>query len=94
VNQRQAMRITAQVMSDEQPLAVTISIKDAWLMISGLQLAARHPDLGTPLKQHLEQIGRQFQDAITERHPLAEQLLEMGWNTDFDVSSRRHGNER
>lgn len=66
-------------MSDETPLPVTISIKQAWLLISGLQLAVRHPEMSDLMRQDLEHIGKQFQQPIIELHPECYLLIEHGW---------------
>lgn len=85
MDEYRAMQITARLMTDEHPLQIRITVAEVWLMIGGLQLVVRQPELGDALKQRCEEIGRQLQDVVTARHPLAEQLLEMGWDTDFDV---------
>lgn len=77
--------IAAGVMSNEAPLAVSISIKEAWLLISGLQLITRHPEISKPLKAQLEHIARQFQAAITETHPEVAALIEMDRHVEHDV---------
>ena len=79
------MEQTRRVMSDNTPLPVTINIQEAWLLISGLQLASRHPGISPYMKSALENIGRQFQQAIVERHPQAAELIEFGWNPEMDV---------
>lgn len=84
MSDEQAMQITAQVMSDERPLQVTISIKEAWLLISALQLVCRHPGISTHMKDDFEHIARQFQDSIVEQHPVAQAVIEMGWDTRYD----------
>lgn len=87
----QYMRIARRVMRDETPLNLTITISNAWILVSALQLATRHPVMGQPLRQHLEHIARQLQAAIVERHPEAEALLEMGWQPEHDQPSPRLG---
>lgn len=86
IDKQSAVRTIAGVISDTTLLMpVHIRIREAWLIIAALQMATRHPDLSPEVCQTLEQIGRQFQDAVTARHPKAQELLEMGWNPDFDV---------
>jgi hypothetical protein len=84
VSEEKFMRITAAVMSDETPLAVQINIKEAWLLISALQLAIRHPGLSPVMKQTLKKIARDFQQPITQRHPETARLFEMGWHPAYD----------
>lgn len=98
MNEQQFLGITRRVMSDDRVLPVEISIKEAWLLISGLQLATRHPEISEHMRNALTDIARQFQGAITDLHPEAQAPLEMGWNSAHDVqpapiwtkNSRRH----
>ncbi len=77
--------IGVKVMKDDTPLTVTIDIMQAWILVSGLQLLCRHPLVSQHMKDIWTHSGRQFQEAILEVHPDAEELMEMGWNEDFDV---------
>lgn len=88
MDKSQWIRIAGNVMSDRQPIALTITIRDAWMLISGIQLATRHPELG-PTKQILIEIARQFQGVIIQAHPESEELLEAGWNQDFDEGTEQ-----
>jgi hypothetical protein len=81
------LALTHKVMTDLVPLEVFISIAEAWLLITALQLAIRHPALGEPMRQSLENIGRQFQESVVARHPEAADLLERGWDSFFDVEA-------
>jgi len=78
------MQIVRKCMTDERPLTVNITIKDAWLLISGLQLAIRHPELHGNTKDNLFSTARQFQIAIEAAHPESHELIDMGWNAAFD----------
>lgn len=80
----QFIGIAKKVMEDETILPVTIHIKDAWILVSGIQLATRHPGLHGPTRRWLIDIGEQFQAAIIALHPEAEDLLEMGWDQTKD----------
>jgi hypothetical protein len=84
-DQSQFMEVASRVMSDESPLVTHIQIKEMWLIVSALQLATRHPGISPYMKDALTQIARQFQGAIVEIYPEANELLEMGWTPQFDV---------
>lgn len=81
----QFVEIGVKVLKDDTPLTVTIDIMQAWILVSGLQLLCRHPGVSQQMKDIWTHSGRQFQEAIAEAHPDAEELMEMGRNTDFDV---------
>ena len=85
LSEQRFVELTAKVMSDETPLPVTIQIKEAWMLISGMQLCSRHPGLSRIMRDSLEHIGRQFQQSIVELHPEANPLINMGWDERFDV---------
>lgn len=84
MNESQFIAQTARVMQDRTPLNVHIEIRQAWLIVSVLQLAWRHPNLSEPMRASLVEIADQFQIPIVERHPDAEELLQMGWYTEND----------
>lgn len=84
MNDEQASQIVRECMSDERPMEVHITVKDAWLLISALQLAVRHPELSVYMKDNLFSTARQFQTAIEAIHAEAHELLELGWDTRFD----------
>lgn len=84
MNDKQAMEIVRECMTDERLLDVKITIKDAWLLVSAIQLATRHPELSMYMKDALFSTARQFQVAIEAVHGEAHELMEMGWDTQFD----------
>lgn len=77
--------LTARVMQDEKPVNLTINLGSAWILVTGIQLATRHPDINEPMKAMLTAVARQFQDVIIEVHPEVEDLLERGWDATYDV---------
>jgi hypothetical protein len=85
LSEEQYAVIAAAVMSDEAPITVTISIKDAWILIGVLQLAHRHPGLGRLMKNAVKRYADQFSDPIIGRHPEARALIRHGWNPAYDV---------
>lgn len=84
MNDRQAEEIVRECMTDERPLTVHITIKDAWLLISAIQLACRHPELSVYMKDSLFSSAKMFQQQVEAVHPEAHELIEMGWDTRFD----------
>lgn len=87
---REFMAIGEKVMSDQSELNVIITTQNAWLLVSFLQLASRHPALPAQLRTIVRDLGDQFTKAVTELHPEAEDALNMGWETVFDRSYPRH----
>lgn len=84
INDEQARQIATACMSDEKPLTVEITIKDAWLLLSGIQLATRHPELSVYMKDALFESGLKFQSAVEAVHPEAHEFIEMGWDKSLD----------
>ena len=87
MSEQQYLAVVGKIMQDETPIMPIIKIKEAWLLISGLQLATRHPGISPMMKRALEHIARQFQAQIVEDYPEAAVLLEMGWDEANDVGA-------
>lgn len=85
MDEQTALGIMRKVMPDEKPLLLEMRVREAWFMVSALQLASRHPAMSDAQKAQLLVVGQQLQDAIVERHPEAEVVLEMGWDEQYDV---------
>lgn len=83
-NEAAFRKVVGKVISDKTLLPVTIDIAQAWLMVSTLQMATRHPEISPQTKAQIESIARQFQAAIVELHPYVNELIEMGWDVQFD----------
>lgn len=79
------LEVLQKVMSDDTTIELEIDIMQAWLLVCGLQLLTRHPEVSQQMKDIWTHTAREFQEVILEVHPEAEELIEMGWNEDFDV---------
>ncbi len=84
MNDDQAMQIVSDCLSDTTPLTVNITIADAWMLLSGIQLATRHPELSVYSKDRLFEAGLKFQAQVEAVHPEAHEFIEMGWDKRFD----------
>ena len=84
MNSEEFMRVVSIAMSDQTILPVHLTFADAWILVSALQLATRHPDIHEPLRDRLTDIAKTFQAAIEDVHPEATQLLNMGWDPTYD----------
>lgn len=64
----------------------TLSIRpvDAWILLSQLQLALRHPQNTGPSAEAARQIARRLQSIVAPHGALAA-VAERGWNPDYDV---------
>ena len=63
---------------------VRVVIRDrqyAWIIMSALQLAWRHPAL--PFREYIEEVARQIQDEICDQEDISA-LAEAGWNPGRD----------
>lgn len=82
---RDDLQIAAQVITDKTPVRVHIEVKDLWLIVVGIQLASRHPEVSVVVKEMWEYLARYFQSMIVEIHPEAESVIEKGWHPEHDV---------
>lgn len=80
----QFLRVAGKVLEDAQPIAVTITISEAWVLVAALQLATRNPGMPSTTRRHVTGIARQFQLTVEQRHPEAHDAFEMGWWERFD----------
>ncbi len=64
----------------------TLSIRpvDAWILLSQLQLALRHPENTGPTAEAASSIARRLQSIVAPHGALAA-VAERGWNPDYDV---------
>lgn len=77
-------KVLAKAMSDERPLSFSMTIGQAWMLVSAVQLTLRHPGISADMAQPLEDLARQFQGSVIEIHPEAAGIIERGWNPEFD----------
>lgn len=89
VSDREFIEIGSRVMADMTRLEVNIDIRSAWLLVSLLQLASRHPGISQDMDRFARQIAMQFQNSVTERHPEAAPLFQLGWNKQLDRRIKR-----
>jgi len=64
----------------------TLSIRpvDAWILLSQLQLALRHPKNTGPSSEAAKQIARRLQSIVAPHGALAA-VAERGWDASYDV---------
>lgn len=93
MNEARYLAVTGQVMSDNTELMPIIHIKEAWLLISGLQLASRHPQVSGLMKQQWRDIADQFAEEIIRLHPEAETVIDIGWDETHDVEAEELSQE-
>lgn len=84
MNEETFYDVARRVLSDRRPLDCQIDVADAWTLVSALQLATRHPGISGEMRDAIEYVARQFQNAIVDEHPDAGPVLEMGWNPALD----------
>lgn len=80
------MDVAVKVMSDKTPIVMNLSIVDAWMCVSTLQLGTRHPHITEFQRGFFLQVARKFEAVIVEHHPEAKPLIDMGWDARFDIA--------
>lgn len=73
--------IEAEARGDEKTTLV-LGPYAAYMIITTIQLATRHPDVGEPLKEQLRDIARQFESMFAGLP--AGELLALGWDPRYD----------
>lgn len=79
------LKIARAAMTDETPVPVTISVANLWFLVSALQFTVRMAATGDAFKDRLKNIAKQFQGAIEDAHPQVTRILNMGWDSAYDV---------
>lgn len=79
MSDEQEEALVMQILMDRHPVIVEMRMREAWLIVTSLQLAAQHPSVNGRGKRQLEAIARELQKAIVARHPGTEQILEEGY---------------
>jgi hypothetical protein len=85
MSEAEMLEITARVMKDQEPIQFIIHMMDAWVLVSQLQLVTRHPDISDAMRKFAEHTGHEIQKSIVAKYPEAEAVINLGWNTRFDV---------
>jgi hypothetical protein len=85
MSQEAMMEVIKKLAEDKEPVSISFGMFDLFMLIAQLQLVARHPELSKHQLDFANKMGKQFQKAITSLHPEADEVIEMGWNTRFDV---------
>lgn len=78
-------RLVMDILNDDRSIMLETEIKTAYIMVATLQLATRHPHISDWLVSEVLGVGRAIQKGIDMAHPGAYDLLEKGWNSDYDV---------
>jgi hypothetical protein len=79
--------IEAESAGQAEPFMLALPPYSAFLLISLLQLAWRHPDLSEHIRDFAETAGRGIQEGRFLGTPYYD-LLERGWWRELDVESR------
>ncbi|GEM_PF-2522008 len=86
-SEEQFLEEAKKIMQDDAPMPMVSTVRDLWLVISGVQVACRHPQMSSYVLNNLQRITQEWIDSIAEHHPDAKELMEMGWQTEHDVDS-------
>jgi hypothetical protein len=77
---------------EKRPVQLNLHGYNAWVLLSAIQLAWRHPDISPRMKDRLETLGRTIQQAYADA-PWVAELAERGWNPAHDVPANRQEEE-
>lgn len=85
MDEEEGRRQAGLAISSDKEITVTLPIRELWLIVGGLQLTVTHPSLHEPLKTISEGIGRKLGALIIAELPDVAELLEKGWDREYDV---------
>lgn len=78
--------IAQAVARDDSRIKLSIPTSLAWALLVAVQDLARSGDLGEPLNGDLVSFGWELQGQIELRHPGSEELLNAGWNYEYETA--------
>lgn len=84
MDEQRGLYLSGLALSNEERIATELAIRDLWLIVSALQLVVAQDGLHTPLKTLCEGVGRELQALIGSRLPEVVELMEMGWQREYD----------
>lgn len=71
----QISAIAAECMTDYAPVPVEIGVPEAWMLVTGMDLALKYPGYGDALRLSLAAATEQFRNAMIQRNPEVKRLL-------------------
>lgn len=77
-------RAVAIKRTDPRITAPALSVRLAWLLVSGLQLVDREPRVSAGDRADLRRISAIFERALVALHPECQSLLLLGWDPAYD----------
>lgn len=79
-----ALRVALGRWQTMPPINISLPRHDAYIVVGGLQLLTRHPDIEPLIKEVFERVGRALQTVVAD-DPDVYAMLELGWHPRFDV---------
>src|SRR6185295_18758573 len=75
MNESKAMEITAKMMTDITPLAMSMEVRIAMFVVTAIQLAQEHPLISRWMKDRLSKIIDRFGRPIVALYPDTKELI-------------------
>ena len=73
------------LVEDGTPIEFKVLPHRAFLILSAIQLACVHPEVGEELKSTWRDIGQRLQVHVERLHPELMELMDAGWERKHDV---------
>jgi hypothetical protein len=70
------------------PIVLELTAVEAWILLSQIQLACRHPENTGPSRKMVEGLARRIQDVLAQT-PALYAIAQRGWDPDYDISEQR-----
>lgn len=78
-----------QAMAAAPPIGTQIQPILAFYLVSTIQFALRHPDFPPNVRVEMELMARQLQATLGKGNSLIAEMLDLGWDIQYDVPNRR-----
>lgn len=73
------------VVDDTRIIPFNTSPARAFALLSAMQLATRHPEMGDDLRYMLIDMAVHIQEALSDLHPGLVEVMDAGWHEEYDV---------
>lgn len=84
-NEQQDLEVMKDLMRTKAKITMSLSVYDAWTLLSLVQLATRHPEVKVYIKRRARAFTTQILTQFHELSPQAAEIALLGWDESYDV---------
>lgn len=87
--EREMMEHMKTALENPTVIAANISVWDAWLLLSSVQMTVTHPEISEVSLEQYRSLGKRLQKMINHfTDNRLNSIMERGWNREYDIDTR------